>query len=160
VPAKKTPTRKLDIFKVLNMISTKNAQGYENLSEEEQKGFLPVIVTRWLTGTKNATQIIFINELVNPFVFSLHKHKQLLYQLMTLCGPNKPQRYVWNKTVSNKSTKFPTIVNVIRETYGYSTVQALEALPLLSNDDIMEYAEDLGLQKESITKLKKELKGR
>jgi len=158
--AKKTPTRKLDIFKVLNMISTKNTKGYENLSEEEKKGFLPVIVTRWLSGTSNPTQIIYINELVNPFVFSLHKHPQLLYDLMTLCGPNKPQRYYWNKTVSSKSTKLPVTVGVVRDQFGYNTKHALEALPLLSNDDIMEYAEDLGLQKDDITKLKKELKGR
>ena len=79
---------------------------------------------------------------------------------MTLCGPNKAQRYNWNKTVSGKTTNFPTSVRVVRDQYGYNTRQALEAMPLLSNDDIVEYAEDLGLQKDEITKLKKELKNR
>lgn len=79
---------------------------------------------------------------------------------MTLCGPNKPQRYNWNKTVSNKTTKHPIATNVIRETYGYNTKQSLEAFPLLSDIVIMTYAEDLGLQKDSIAKLKKELKNR
>ena len=79
---------------------------------------------------------------------------------MTLCGPGKSQRYYWNKAASNKTTKVPTVVSVIREQFGYSTAQALEALPLLSNEDILEYAEDLGKQKDTISKLKKELKSR
>ena len=98
--------------------------------------------------------------MVNPFVFSLYKHPELLYDLMTLCGPGKSQRYFWNKTVSSKSNNIPTTVSVIREYFGYNTIQAIEALPLLSNDDILEYAADLGTQKDIITKLKKELKSR
>lgn len=158
--AKKTPSRKLDIFKTLGQISVKNTSFYTDLSEEERKGFLPVVVTRWLSGTSSAKQIYFINELVNPFVFSLHKHPQLLYYLMTLCGPGKTQRYFWNKTASNKATTMPNAVSVVREQFGYNSRQALEAMPLLSNDDILEYAEDLGRQKDIITKLKKELKSR
>lgn len=160
MPAKKTPNRKLDIFKTLGQISVKNVNFYTDLSEEEKKGFLPVVVTRWLSGTSSAKQIYFINELVNPFVFSLHKHPQLLYYLMTLCGPGKSQRYFWNKSASNKATTMPNAVSVVREQFGYNSRQALEAMPLLSNDDILEYAEDLGRQKDIITKLKKELKSR
>jgi len=160
VAAKKTTERKLDIFTVLGKISTKDTRYYRSLNDEEKKGFLPVVVSRWLSGTSSAKQIYFINELVNPFVFSLHKHPQLLYQLMTLCGPGKSQRYFWNKTVSSKSNKTPTAVSVLREVFGYNTKQALEAMPLLSNDDIIEYAEHLGRQKDVITKLKKELKTR
>lgn len=157
--AKKTPNRKLDIFAVLNHISTKDVEYYGNLSDEEKKGFFPVVVTRWLSGTNNAKQIFFLNELVNPFVFSLHKHPELLYILMTLCTSGKSQRYFWNKTVS-KTTGIPTIISVIREYFGYNTKQANEALPVLSDDDILSYADDLGYQKETITKLKKELKSR
>ena len=79
---------------------------------------------------------------------------------MTLCGPKKAQRYQWNKTVSSKTTKFPVAVGVVRNQYGYNTRQALEAMPLLSDDDIKEHADDSGLQKDEITKLKKELKNR
>ena len=158
--AKKKPNRKLDIFKVLSNIDTKNVQFYKNLSDEEKKGFLPIIVSRWLSGTPTARQLYFINELVNPFVFSLHKHPELLYDLMTLCGSGKSQRHYWNKTVSNKSTKHPNVIGVIREHFGYNTLQSIEALPLLSNDDRLEYAEDLGRQKDIITKIKKELRTR
>jgi len=36
----------------------------------------------------------------------------------------------------------------------------VEVLPILSNEDILRFAEELGRQKEDITKLKRELKNR
>ena len=119
----------------------------------------PSVTMRWLSGTSNARQIFYINELVNPNVFHLHKHKELLYFLMTLCGFG-PRRYFWNKTVLKKKTALPITISIVRRIYGYSTIEALDALPLLSNEDIMEHAEDLGEQPDIIKKLKKELKSR
>ncbi len=160
MPQKKTTNHKLNIFQVLDHISKKDTEYYHKLTEEEQKAFLPVIVTRWLSGTSNARQVYFINELVNTSVFSLHKHKELLYYLMTICGPGRSQRYFWNKTASKKSNSTPISVSIIREYFGYNTTEALECMPLLSNDDIITYAEELGTQSDTITKLKKELKTR
>lgn len=159
MPPKK-PNRKLDIFQVLDRISTKDTNFYRNLTEEEQKAFVPLVVMRWLSGTSSARQIFFLNELVNPSVFANHQHKELLFYLMTICGPGKKQRYFWNKTVSKKSTSTPTAVTVIREYFGYNTLEAAEAMKLLSNDNIMFYAEELGTQPDVLSKLKKELKTR
>jgi len=153
-------TRKLDIFRVLDNTSKKNVDFYADLTEEEQKGYVPLVTMRWLTGTKDARQIYFINELVNPFVFAFTKHKELLYQLMTCCTTGKVQRYYWNKAQSKKSTSTPAIISVIKEFFNYSTIHAIESLPLLANEDILEYAEQLGRQKEDIAKIKKELKTR
>ena len=157
---KKKKTHKLDIFSVLNQISMKKRNYYEGLSEEEQKAFMPLIVMRWLSGTRNARQVVFLNELVNPSVFSLHKHKQFLYYLMTVCTTGNGQRYFWNKTLSKRSSKTPTSIKTICEFFGYNTREAADALSLLSNDDILSYAEDLGKQPDEIRKIKKELKGR
>ena len=79
---------------------------------------------------------------------------------MTLCTTGKPQRYFWNKAQSKKSSKTPTVVGVVREYFKYNTIQAIEALPLLDDEDILEYAEQLGRQKEDVAKIKKELKTR
>lgn len=151
---------KLDIFRVLNHTSRKDPKFFKELTEEEQKAYQPLIVMRWLTGTTDARQIYFINELVNPFVFTLTKHKELLYFLMTTCTSGKQQRYYWNKALSKKSTKTPTAVSVIKDYFNYSTLHAIEALPLLSTDDILDYAAQLGRQKEDIAKIKKEMKNR
>lgn len=151
---------KIDIFQVLNHISTKDRSFFNQLSDEEKKAFQPLIVMRWLSGTLEARQIFFLNELVNPFVFSTHTHKELLYYLMTTCTSGKPQRYSWNKALSKKSSGTPMSTSIVKDYFGYSTLHAVEALPLLSKDDILDYAEQLGRQKEDIAKIKKELKNR
>ena len=151
---------KLDIFRVLDHTSRKDRKFYRELTEEEQKAYMPLVVMRWLTGTTEARQIFFLNELVNPFVFTFTKHKELLYHLMTVCGAGKSQRYYWNKALSKKSTKTPTTVGVVKEYYKYNTLHAIQALPMLSDDDILHFAMELGRQKEDIAKIKKELKTR
>jgi len=156
----KTTDRKLDLFKLLDHISTKDASYYAKLSEEEQKAFAPLVIMRWLAGTPNKRQIYFINELANPSIFASQRHKELLYYLLTVCTLGKKQTYVWNKTISKKSTSMPNVVSIIRQYFGYSTTEALESLPLLTNEDVLSYAEQLGTQPDIMTKLKKELKNR
>lgn len=156
----KAKKHKLNIFTVLDQISRKKLNYYDALSEEEQKAFVPLVVMRWLSGTRDARQVVFLNELVNPSVFSLHKHKKLLYLLMTLCTTGNGQRYFWNKTLSKRSSTTPMLNSIICEFFGYSSREAADALQLLSNNDILGYAEYLGKQPDEIRKIKKELKSR
>lgn len=148
--------RKLDIFRILNEIDNKNVKFYSSLTDEEQKAFFPVVVVRWLTGTYNKQQVYFINELVNPFVFSLYKHPQLIYYLMTICTNGKPQRYVWNKTQSKSPTHSLT-VKAIQQYFGYNSRDANKAIPLLNPEDIVSMAENLGWQDDELNKMRKEL---
>lgn len=151
---------KLDIFRVLGRISNKDTEFYKSLTEEEQKALAPLVVMRWLSGTRSAQQIYFLNELVNPFVFSMAKHKELLVDLMTVCAPGRTQRYYWNKAKGKRTSSTPTVVDVIRDYYGYSTTEAMEALPLLTDEDVLWYADELGRQPDEVKLIKKELKSR
>ena len=152
--------KRVEIFKLLGSLSKKNTGFYDALSDEEKRTVAPLIVQRWLSGTDSARQIYFLNELVNPFVFSLHRHPDLLIKLMTVCTPGRFQKHNWKKALTKKKTNTPLAVRVIRETFGYNTLDAIEALPLLTNPDILAYAEDLGFQPDEIRKLKAELKKR
>lgn len=151
---------KLDVFHVLGQIDKKNSLFYDGLTEEERKAFVPYVTMRWLTGNNSDRQIVYINELVNPFMFPLGQHKDLLYKLMTICTTGKQQRYGWKKTLSKKTNSTPTAVGVIRDYYGYNTIDATNALKLLSTDYVLELAGFLGRQKDEISKIKTELKNR
>ena len=153
-----TNKRKLDIFQLLNGLSKKDLKAYHNLSDEEKKEVLPLIVMRWMSGTDDARQVFFLNELVNPFVFPFYKHKELLVDLLSICGPGSSRRYQWNKALSKKKANKPKSVEVIKQYFGYNTVDANDAVSILSADTIMDYANQLGWLTDEISKLKKELK--
>jgi len=154
------PKYKLDIFNVLGKLSENNSTFYDSLSEEEQKALHPLVVMRWLSGTSSARQVFFLNELVNPLIFEFTDHKKLLVQLMSLCTNGQFTRYKWKKTVSKKESSMTISVGVIKEYFKYTTTQAKEALPMLSADDVVDYAEQLGRQPDEIKTIKKELKNR
>ena len=152
---------KLDLFKeVLPNISRKNEKYYKSLTEEQTKEITPLVLMRWLSGANDARQIFMLNELVNPFVFVLPKHKELLVDLMTISASGKQYRYKFIKVKSKKTSKTPKVVAVIKQYFEYSTLDAIEVLPILSDDDILSFAEQLGRQPPEITAIKKELRTR
>lgn len=151
---------KLDIFNLLSNVNAKNTKFYGTLSDEEIKEITPFVLMRWLSGTNDAYQIYMLNEVLNPFVFKLSKHKELLVDLMVLSASGQTKRCKYVKTKSKKTTNTPKAVAVIKQYFGYSTLDAIEALPLLTNANIVSFAEDLGTQKPELAALKKEIKAR
>lgn len=150
---------KVNIFDVLNKLSEKDSSFYDQLSDEQKKSVHPYVVMKWLTGTSNAKQVFFVNELVNTKVFAFSRHPKLLYQLMTVCTSGNKSRYYWNKGPT-KSSGSDQAIEVIRQYFNYSTTHAKQALPLLNSEQIIDYAHQLGWSKEQITKLNKQLKSK
>jgi hypothetical protein len=148
---------KLDIFKTLKNINSKNANYWDELTDEEKKGFYPIVIIQWMSGTKDPAQIYFLNCFVNQYIFQFYKHPELLYHLMCVCSAGTKERPVWRK--KKKSSKFPKSVLVIQRYFGYNKRHAEDALKCLSGNDIMEFAEELGYQKEELKLLKKECNG-
>jgi hypothetical protein len=151
--------RNLDLFKTLDSISKKKRAYYAELTEEEQKEFAPLVFMRWLSGTKDQGQIVFLNEFVNPYVFDLSKHKELLYKLMTVCTDGTFKRYTWIKAKGKSIPSMPVSVDVIKAFYpNHSNRDAINALKIFNETDILEMAEQLGFEKDNITKIKAEFK--
>ena len=152
--AEKAP--KLDIFRVLNALNAKDTEFFNKLTEEEQKAFQPFIVMRWMSGTADARQVRFINEIANPYAFSLATHKALLWQLLVVCNSGKSQRYTWNKLPASTNTSKPVSARIVAQYFNYSLREANDALPLLTKNDILDFADDLGIQPDELAKIKKE----
>lgn len=150
--------RKLDIFKVLDAANAKNRTFYEKLSPEERKAFVPSVSARWMTGTSDAAQIMCVNECMNPYTFSLYKHPHLLWQLMVAANGGTRKRYAWNKLPGKNATGKSNTIKVIMEYFDYSPARASEALDLLTREQVMDMAADLGWQPDEVAKIKKEMK--
>lgn len=150
-------TFKLDIFNLMSRLDSGEKDIWNTLTDDEKKGFSALIIMRWMSGCTDFRQIMYLNTFVNETLFTLSKHPELLMQLLSVSSSKTPKRYQWIGVKGNKKNKNELKVQVISEYYGYTNREARHALPLLTNEDILEYAGELGYQKEQIQMLKKEL---
>lgn len=151
---------KFDIFKILERLSVKDKEFFDVMSPEDLKALHPLVLMRWMSGTTDARQIFFLNEISNVMVFPLTKHKQLLLNLLMISSSGKTKRYFWNKPKNNKKTSTPHTVELIKKHFGYSTLEAKDALLLLKDEDILGYAAYHGYQPTEAKAIAKELNER
>ena len=150
---------KFDLFAALRSIDCKDKHWYDNLPEGIKKQVPPVVLMHWLIGSSNDYQTVVVNELVNPYVFSLYKHPGLLCKLMVAASSGKTSRYTYIKNTSKK-LKFPKSVSLIQRVYDVSAKEANIMFPLIGSDELIILASQFGWQKDSIKELQKELKDR
>lgn len=149
---------RLDIFEVLRHINGKDVDWYENLSADQQKLFVPYLSLMWMSFSNLDIQVDLLNDFVNRYTFSLYKHPQLLYNLLTVCATgNANDRVQYRKKVTSKDKK-PISVRVLSEYYGISEREATNYLTIITIDDLVEMASAVGLEKTEVTSLKKEHK--
>lgn len=154
---------KLDIFALISRLNKSELGLWDTLSEEERKGFSTYIVTRWMSGTKDQLQIILLDEFVNSALFNLGTkqgfqldHNELLCKLLACCGMDDNRRFTWVPE-SKKGSNKPMTLDIVKEYYGFTTREAKSQIPLLSGEDVIELAEELGYQVDEIKLLKKEV---
>ena len=150
-------TYKLDIFGLLGSLNNPKFKDiYAGLSDDEKKGFAPLVVMRWMTGTSDEQQIMSVNEFVKPTVFTLGKHPHLLMLLLQVCNTKTNKRYQWLGIKSKK--KNVEAMRVVSEYYEMSSREVKLLSPFPNEEEIYQMAEELGFQKDELTKLKKEFK--
>jgi hypothetical protein len=142
---------------ITNHISKKDIPFFDGLEDYQVRQLPPLIMMKWMKVTNNKAQVLMLNELLNTTVFHLYKHPKLCYKLMMVCSKSKGSAG-WLKPPSKH--KDSQILSVVSEYYDCSFETAERYLKLFSNDDILEIAEMHGIDKETMTKLKKELNER
>ena len=163
--AKKTEakrTYKLDIQTVLEAADKSQKQFYSNLTEEEQKAFVPKITMRWLSvlSDKNDLkhyQILAINDLVNLGMWGLHKHPELLWLLMCVAGTGRKQYHGWIPQGKAPSTT-PKLDAFIQQMWPHTNSQERVMLKKIKSDaDWLQLLRDHGADDKHIKDVKNEL---
>src|SRR5690606_6959898 len=144
----KAPARTVDIFKVLKQIDLKDATYYTALEEHEQKQLHPLVMMRWMSGVSDPNVIQMLNYTVNPYVFSLVNHKELLMRSLLISASGAPRRYQWLAKAKEKNKN--KHVEVVKQYYRCSSREAAMHMVHHSIDDIVMMAEELGYQDDEI----------
>lgn len=148
---------KLDIFGLLGDLNNPKAGDiYSKLTDEEKKGFAPLVVMRWMSGTSDERQIMLLNEFVNPRVFPLAKHPHLLMRLLQASSSKTNKRYNWLGVKSKK--KNVEAIRAVQEYFDMSDREVKLLNPFPPEEEVLAMAESLGWQKDEMAKLKKEYK--
>jgi hypothetical protein len=95
----------LDLSRVLSELDKGNKSFYRNLSDEERKSYVPLVLMRYMSSlsdqsSNNAYAIIAANDLVNVGFWQLSKHPELQHLLLCLTGLGSKQYRPW---ISNKN---------------------------------------------------------
>lgn len=146
-------TDKIDIFEVLAKIGDGDRKYFDDLTSTQKKSLAPIVLLRWLTGVRSTQQIKYLNTFVNPLVFKLHQHQDLLLKLMMASTTEKNQRCKWIKKRSNE--KVSMSLDVVQRYYKCNEREAKDYLPLISADDLIEMANSLGEDTKFINDLTK-----
>ena len=150
--------RALDVFMLLGEIDRKNYGLWDTLSEEQKKEFSPLVTMRWMAGTTDQRQIIFLNEIVNMAVFNIGEHKELLLKLLMVCSSGNKQRYNWINYKLGGTKKAKRAVELVADQYHMSLKEAADAIKLFSPQELMDLGEAHGLQKDELKDLLKEIR--
>lgn len=150
--------RSLDLFGTLNRLSKKDFFVWDNLTEDERKEFVHLIIMRWMSGTSDERQLRLLNGIVNTYVFNIPNHKSLLTKLMAISATGKTFRYKWMKLEAGKEKAKPLSLKVLCAVYGFSMKHANTAIVHFDVNDIIQMAKDLGYQDDELKKIQKEFK--
>ena len=122
----------LDMFKrVLPALDTRNKALYENLSEEEMKGFSPWLVQRYLSSAESANNaviehyLIMTNDIVNVN-FSEVRDPEMTWKLMSMVGIGKSLKHPYIAPGGGKRKKKNAFRSWLREQYPHLDDQELD----------------------------------
>lgn len=100
---------KLDMFKrVLPALDKGDKTFYNGLTDEEKKGYVPLVLMRAMSSLGEqspniATNILLVNYIVNIGFWSLSKHPELLHLLLCITSLGSKQYHPWITAKGNSS---------------------------------------------------------
>lgn len=145
----------LDIFKLLSKIDDFDVNYFKNLSDTEKKEIYFFLIQRWLSGTTDSKQILYLNNFANNKVWTLYNDPNLLYLLLCACSTGK-KRYTYPK--KKKKEAVTETLSAVISYYDCTLRDAIDYMKILTKENILDICNALALDKDTITKINKELK--
>lgn len=139
-----------DLFTVIGKLQHKDASAIEY-----EDNVAPIVLQRWMSGVSDELQILLLNDLVNPHVFSLSGHPKLIKQLMLASASGAHNRCKWIKCKQSRDNKL--CLKAISLFYNVTIKDARQYVVWLSDIEILDIASFVGLQPDELKQLKKQL---
>lgn len=122
----------LDMFKrVLPAADTRNKQFYNELNEEEAKGFSPWLIQRYLSSAESSNNgiiehyLIMTNDIINVD-FSAIKDPEMIWLLMSVVGVGKSMKHPYIAPGGGKKKKKNAFKNWLSELHPHLDDQELD----------------------------------
>lgn len=148
---------KLDIFGAFRQLNSLDFEFWDKLTDEEKKQASPYVFTMWMQNSTNDGQVLYLNEFVNPHLFTTLKDKEdIAFILLSLSSRGKQNRYSWVKRPSNKQAKSDLVLDVLCEHFEESPKNIGYYIRNLTEAEFMNICESRGMQDDEKKKAKKE----
>lgn len=113
---------KIDLSRVLQALDCQRLNFYENLTADEQKGYVPLVLMRYMSlltdQNPNAIYaVLATNDLVNVGFWQLSKYSDLQHKLLCLTGVGSKQYHSWIGT--NKTKTSSKLYALVQEHYPH-----------------------------------------
>ena len=117
-----------DLFEALAAIDKKDYDYYNRLTPEQQKKFVPFMMTHWVSAIKGSEglsryYIMSVNEYANKYLFNenVQKHPKLVWLMLCAASPGLGKQFhQWIPHISASVSKLkaPAKVKEIKEYYS------------------------------------------
>ena len=150
---------KLDIFGAFRRLNSLDFDFWDKLTDEEKKQASPYVFTMWMQNSDNDGQVLYLNEFVNPHLFTTLKGKEdVAFIMLALSSRGRQNRYSWVKRPSNKEkgAKADAVKAILKEYFEESERNIGYYLERLTAEEFVKICHEVGIQDDEVKKLKKE----
>lgn len=133
-----------DLFEALAAIDKKDYDYYDRLTPEQQKKFVPFMMTHWVSAIKGSEglsryYVMSVNEYANKYLFNenVQKHPKLVWMMLCAASPGLGKQFhQWIPHISASVSKLksPAKVKEIKEYYS-------KIYPKTDDQTLQEFAE-------------------
>jgi len=149
---------KLNMFDALRAMDKKNRDFYDNLNEQERKGFAPFVMVRWASTVEHSMTemdewwVKATNQRFNTDLLNISEHPKLQWLVATTASPGmgamKHQWIGYKKKTGKTNNKLKKFLIGEYPTLNDDEIEFL--MTQVSNKEIRQYALDLGYNDKDI----------